>query len=126
MLGGVETSGGVLPGQESGDDTQGATNLGGVVAGSQVGKVTRSQEQEGQGQGEEHGGQGNGGTEGGDPENESEDAPGEQEDTERVVEGMGVNTRSSVSGHDVESWNQDGGIRQPESTIGTKRNRSIV
>lgn len=118
MLWDVKTRSSIVPSQDSGNNTQGTTNLGGNVTSSQMSQVTGSQEQEGQGQEKEHGGQGNVGAKGGDPKNEGENTPRDQKDSKGVIQSMNVNTSLEVTGNDTESGNQDGSIRQPEGTIG--------
>lgn len=115
----VQTRSSVVPGQQRGDNTETTANLGHVVVGILVGQVARCQEQECQGQGEEHGRQRDGRPKTGDPHDEGENGPGEQEDSQSIVQGVGVAGRcGSVARDNSEAWDQNCSVRQPEGAVG--------
>jgi len=100
----IQPGSSIVPRQQRCNNYQTTTNTGGIVSSLQVCQMTRGQEEESQCQDKEHGGEGNGGTEGGDPEDEGEDTPGNEEDSEGVVEGLRVDCCAFVGGDDAEAW----------------------
>lgn len=97
----VQARSSIVPSQKGSDQTQSTTDPGNNVSGGQVGQVSGGEEEEGEDEDEEHGGHGDGGTEGSDPHDEGENSPGEEEDSEGVVQGVvrGV----CVGGDDAET-----------------------
>lgn len=104
----IQPGSSVIPRQQSRDNSQSTTNTGRVVSSLQMCQMTSGQEEECQRQDKEHGREGNSGTESGDPHDKGEETPGDEEDSEGIVEGVRVDCCAFVGGDDAEAWDKDG------------------
>lgn len=119
-----DTSEGVVPGQEGGQETEAAARVlqrrrgAGVAVG--LGELRAREHEEGQVQGEEQEEEHDGGPQRAEQQDEREDEPARQEEAEH----RGLVARVRVRIQRVEAGREEDGVREPETAVRRQRRRT--